>query len=88
MAQQIQPTIGEWYKTVDDNAFEVVAFDDNDGSIEIQYADGDVEELDVDTWEEMVAGPVEPSEEWSAGFDNLGNDEYRDVDIAVKMEDW
>ena len=88
MAQQIQPMIGEWYKTVDDNAFEVVAFDDNDGSIEIQYADGDVEELDVDTWVEMVAGPVEPAEEWSAGFNSLGNDEYRDVDIAVKTEDW
>ena len=31
--------------------FEVVAFDDDDGTIEIQYFDGTVEEMDIEDWE-------------------------------------
>jgi hypothetical protein len=40
-----QPGIGDWYRQKEGGAlFEVVAFDDDDGTIEIQYFDGTVEE--------------------------------------------
>ena len=47
-----QPGIGDWYRQKEGGAlFEVVAFDDDDGTIEIQYFDGTVEEMDVEDWD-------------------------------------
>src|SRR6187399_395542 len=47
-----QPSIGDWYRQKEGGAlFEVVALDDDDGTIEIQYFDGTVEEMDVEDWQ-------------------------------------
>src|SRR5438309_5552185 len=37
-----QPAIGDWYRSSGGALFEVVALDDDDGTIEIQYFDGAV----------------------------------------------
>jgi hypothetical protein len=46
---RLQPVIGDWYRGKGE-LFEVVAVDEDDGSIEIQHFDGTVEELDIDDW--------------------------------------
>ena len=52
-----QPGIGDWYRQKEGgDLFEVVAFDDDDGTIEIQYFDGTVEEMDVEDWDVAVGG--------------------------------
>lgn len=46
------PEIGAWYKQKHSAlSFEVVALDETHGTVEIQYADGDIDELDRDDWE-------------------------------------
>ena len=78
-----QPTIGQWYR-ISGKEFEVVAMDDDDGTIEIQYFDGTVEEMDIEDWEsqwdEGGLEAAEPPEDWSgsvdvesAAIDNDGN---------------
>ena len=47
--QPPQPTVDVWYKTTNGDMFEVVAVDEQDDAIEIQYLDGSLEELDDDT---------------------------------------
>ena len=42
----MKPTIGNWYRIHGGDSFEVVAFDEDDGTIELQYFDGTVEEMD------------------------------------------
>ena len=42
------PTIGAWYRLDGGESFEVVAFDTDDGTVEIQYFDGTVEELEME----------------------------------------
>ena len=69
-----QPGIGDWYRQKEGGAlFEVVAFDDDDGTIEIQYFDGTVEEMDIDDWEAQWSdGALEsadPPEDWSGSVD-------------------
>ena len=49
-----QPGIGDWYRLDSGSLFEVVAFDADDGTIEIQYFDGTVEEMDVEDWDDAV----------------------------------
>jgi hypothetical protein len=67
------PSIGEWYRRTGGESFEVVAFDEDDGTIEIQYFDGTVEEMDTDDWESQWADraieAAEPPEDWSGSVD-------------------
>ena len=74
-----QPGIGEWYRLNGGELFEVVAIDDDDGTIDIQYFDGTVEEMDqedwVAQWDEGVLEAAEPPEDWSGSVDVEGDDE-------------
>lgn len=73
------PTIGDWYRYSGGELFEVVAVDDDEGTIEIQHFDGTVEELDFDDWAaswhdreiETAAAP----EDWSGSVDMDAEDD-------------
>jgi hypothetical protein len=47
--QCIEPIVGDWYRS-HGQLFEVVAVDDTEGIVEVQHADGDLEEMDMDDW--------------------------------------
>lgn len=80
MSTEIEPVIGNWYKGEGDSTFEVIAVDDD--SVEIQYFDGGIEELDMASWNEMEIEEIEPPEDWSGPFDDLEKDDlgYTDMD--------
>src|ERR1700742_3947509 len=67
------PGIGEWYRIRGGNQFEVVAVDEHDGTIEVQYSDGSVEELDLADWEAQDAnGDIQSAngtDDWRGGED-------------------
>ena len=66
---EISPVIGSWYKHENGETFEVVALDAEDATVEIQYFDGTIEELDLDEWEQMEIQAAEPPEDWSGSVD-------------------
>ncbi len=74
-----QPGIGDWYRSNGGELFEVVAVDDDDGTIDIQYFDGTVEEMDREDWEaqwdEGLIEAAEPPEDWSGSVDAEDADE-------------
>ena len=74
-----QPGIGDWYRLSGGALFEVVALDDDDGTIEIQYFDGTVEEMDIEDWETQwedgALEAAEAPEDWSGSVDVEGGDE-------------
>ena len=69
----MKPTIGNWYRIQGGNSFEVVAYDDDDGTIELQYFDGTVEEMDLEDWhaekENGALEKVEAPEDWTGSVD-------------------
>lgn len=69
MASEYTPRIGDWYKISQGDQFEIVALDDDDKTLEIQYFDGTLEEIDLDSWFEMPITPIEPPEDWSGSMD-------------------
>jgi hypothetical protein len=80
----MKPAIGKWYKILGSDSFEVVAIDDDDGTIELQYFDGTVEEMDIEDWQaEHEAGnlqEVEPPEDWTGSVDiDPEEDDSRDT---------
>lgn len=74
-----RPIIGEWYRTPEGDVFEVVAIDLDDGEIEIQYADGSVEALDLESWFMLAALPSPPPEDWSGPLD-LAPEDLQDLE--------
>lgn len=68
-----QPGIGQWYRISGEKAFEVVAVDEDAGTIEIQYFDGTLGELDREDWEvhwlEGQIAAAAPPEDWTGSVD-------------------
>lgn len=68
-----RPGIGDWYRLRGGELFEVVAFDETDGTIEVQYFDGTVEEFELEDWRTQRAtgaiGEAEAPEDWTGSVD-------------------
>ncbi|HEY2590434.1 MAG TPA: DUF6763 family protein [Steroidobacteraceae bacterium] len=68
-----QPTVGSWYRLEGGATFEIVAIDDDEGTIEVQYFDGTVEEMDFEDWEllceERGLASTGAPEDWSGSVD-------------------
>lgn len=79
-AETPPPLVGEWYADPQGGIFEVVAVDEEDGTIEVQYFDGTLEEFDAESWPELGLRPVDPPEDWSGSFDIEREDYGVDLD--------
>lgn len=81
-----EPTIGQWYQDAQHRYFEVVASDEE--SVEIQFYDGNIEEIDMDTWTLLsVRSAAEPNDGLSP-FEELdfnGNDLTEE---SFETQDW
>lgn len=76
------PVVGHWYQRPGTDSFEVVAIDRDDGTIEIQYFDGTIEELDFDDWREDDILPASPPEDWTGSVDVEPEDVENEIDAA------
>jgi hypothetical protein len=63
------PVVGKWYARPGGESFEIVAIDQDEGTIELQYFDGTIEELDFDEWREEPIENAEPPEDWTGSVD-------------------
>ena len=83
---EILPQVGDWYRKPTGNVFEVVAIDESDSTVELQHYDGTVEEIDIDSWEEMSFEPSQPPEDWTGSFDMAKEDygvDYNDSPVEA-----
>jgi hypothetical protein len=67
--QSPTPIIGDWYRGPTGELFEVVAIDNDDRTIEIQYFDGTLEEYDQDTWNVQTITEADAPEDWTGSVD-------------------
>jgi hypothetical protein len=58
-----EPIVGAVYEDADGRAFEVIDFDEDEATVEIEYEDGTVEELDLDAWYDLDVQRVESDED-------------------------
>ena len=76
------PSIGGWYQKPRGDLLEVVALDEADATIEIQYFDGTVEEVDFDAWYDMSCTSAEAPEDYSGSLDITAEDYTSRRDVA------
>ena len=84
MGREYEPTAGKWYRDLEeDESFQVLSVDEDEELVEIQHLDGDIEELDLETWAEMDLEPTDEPEGWSGSGDDDEDEELDEDD-----EDW
>ncbi len=71
MTTRLVPEIGQWYAHRDKGQmFQVVAVDASGDCIEIQDSDGDVDELDLESWCAMLLEPSAAPEDATGPADD------------------
>ena len=76
MIGELDPIEGNWYHNFDkEQDFMVVDVSEKEGTVDIQYFDGDIEELEMEEWEEMDLEEIEPPEDWTGPLDEMESDD-------------
>ena len=80
MTNELEPIEENWYYDLEQNHhIMVVAVDEDEGLIQIQYENGEIEELDVEEWEDLDLEVSEEPEDWNAPLDEE-DEEEEDID--------
>jgi len=89
VAREYEPVAGQWYENIDENeSFRVLSVDPDSELVEIEYLDGDIEEIDLDTWQEFDLDKIEQPEGWSAPEAEDEEDEKDDKEDEDDEDDW
>jgi hypothetical protein len=89
MATDLDPIEGNWYEHLDKGyKFEIVAVDQDSRVVEIQHFDGDVEEIDLDTWYDLDIEGIETPEDWTGPVDDIERDDLGYTETEMESEDW
>ena len=86
MATITDPVIERWYKDVENNLqFKVVAIDEDNDIMSVQYINGEIGEYDKESWYHSTFDYIEAPEDWSAPYGNLEADDlgYSDPDTHL-----
>ena len=91
MGRDYEPVKGQWYENLEDeDSFRVLSVDEDAELVEIEYLDGDLEELDLDTWHELDLERIEQPEGFAGGAgaaDDEDDDDWDDEDEDEDDED-
>ena len=90
MSRDYEPTKGQWYENVEeDETFRVLSVDEDADLVEIEYLDGDIEELDIDAWHEMDLERIAEPEGWAGGDeDDDEEEEEEEEEDDDEDDDW
>jgi hypothetical protein len=88
VGRDYEPVTGQWYENVEeDDSFRVVSVDEDAELVEIEYLDGDIEELDIDAWHEMDLERIAEPEGWAGGDDEEEEEDEEEED-EDEDDDW
>jgi hypothetical protein len=94
VGRDYDPVQGQWFEDLEENEiFRVLSVDPDAELVEIQYENGDIEEIDLDTWHELDLERAQQPEGWSneppAGEKaEEEEDEDEDWDEDEDDDDW
>ena len=88
MSRDYEPVPGQWYENLEEEeSFRVLSVDEDSELLEIEYLDGDIEEIDLESWHEMDLERIEEPEGWSKSDDEDTEEEDDDWDEEEEDED-
>jgi hypothetical protein len=88
VSRDYEPVPGQWYENLEEEeSFRVLTVDEDSELVEIEYLDGDIEEIDLEAWHEMDLELTQEPEGWSESEDDE-DEEDDDEDDEDDDEDW
>jgi hypothetical protein len=91
VSRDYEPVPSQWYENVEEEeSFRVLSVDEDSELVEIEYLDGDIEEIDLETWHEMDLERIEEPEGWSESDDEDTDEdeEFDEEDDEDDEDDW
>jgi len=91
VSRDYEPVPGQWYENLEEEEqFRVLTMDEDSELIEIEYLDGDIEELDLEAWREMDLERIAEPEGWSDDDEESEDEEEWDEeeDEDEDDDDW
>ncbi len=90
VSRDYEPVPSQWYENVEEEeSFRVLSVDEDSELVEIEYLDGDIEELDLEAWHEMDLEKIAQPEGWSESDDeDADEDEEYDEEDDEDEDDW
>ena len=91
MGRDYDPIKGQWFEDLEENEiFLVLSVDPDAELVEIQYENGDIEEIDLDTWHELDLERAEQPEGWptSDGGEEGGDEAEAEEEDEDDDDDW
>jgi hypothetical protein len=84
-----QARIGQWYLRWDKGEiFQVTGRDEGSGTIEMQSFDGELDEIDAESWATLPLGLTEPPEDWTGPIDDVELDDLGYSETQMTGSDW
>ena len=88
VSRDYEPVPGQWYENLEEEeSFRVLSVDEDSELIEIEYLDGDIEEIDVEAWHEMDLEMIQEPEGWSDADEDEDEEEEDDEDEDEDEDD-
>jgi hypothetical protein len=88
VSSDYEPVTGQWYENLEEEeSFRVLSVDEDSELVEIEYLDGDIEELDIEAWHEMDLDRIEEPEGWSESDEDDDAEDDDDLDDDEDDED-
>jgi hypothetical protein len=88
VSRDYEPVKGQWYEnSEEEETFRVLSVDEDAELVEIEYLDGDIEELDLDAWHEMDLERIPEPEGWAAA-EEADDDEEEEEEEEDEDDDW
>jgi hypothetical protein len=88
VSRDYEPAAGQWYENLEEEEqFRVLSVDEDSELIEIEYLDGDIEEIDVEAWHEMDLEKITEPEGWSDA-DEGEDEEEEEEEEDDEDDDW
>jgi hypothetical protein len=87
VSRDYEPQAGQWYEDLEtEETFQVLAVDPDEEIIRIQWPDREIQEIDLDQWNEMDLDLAVAPEGWVDDVEE--DDEDDDDDLDLEDEDW
>ena len=89
MSRDYEPQAGQWYEDLDtEETFQVLSVDPDEEIIRIQWPDREIQELDLDQWNEMDLELAVAPEGWVDDEEDVEDDDEEDDVELEDDDDW
>src|SRR5690242_18085943 len=89
MSEELEPVVGKWYRDAElDEQFRVIAVDEEREVVEIQYQNGEGDEIELEAWSDLDLEAAEAPDEEGDDEDDEPRESRWSERNAGEADDW